>query len=968
MIALAQGDDSALRFPSLASLRVAHGELLRRQRQDPGAAGLRAQIEAVVRRGQATGAMLDEADDRAEAQGILDYWATQLFRVDRTAVDATLDDFDAGLAPKLDDDACPYVGLDAFRQTSHGIFFGRERLVDSVLQRLSGERFLAVVGASGSGKSSLVLAGVLPALQKGALAGSASWRVLPPLVPGSKPLTSLAGAFAVLGGADAGTAAMAARLREDPSYLLTLAGSKVPCVLTIDQFEEAFTLCDDEAERQALAAALVALVEARGPRHTVLLTLRSDYESRVAQLGRLQDIFESGQVRVMPLGAAELREAIVRPAELVGLKFETGVVDALLRDILGEPAGLPLLQFTLLKLWQNRERNRVTWESYRQLGGGRLALAHSADSLFDSFLPQDQFTARRILLRMVRTNEGLEVTSSRVRREDLYRGGEDPGRIDQVLHRLAEARLVRLTRGQQPTDDQVEVAHEALVRNWPRLVEWLQEEASEIATRRRLEALVEEWIGLDKHAGLLDAVQLREAERWLRSPSADLLGYHWELPNLVDASRQALGEAARRAEAARQRELERARQLADAEGARAEAEAARAEAEGSRAEAERARAEGKARSTRRFRAAAVIMGLLLIVTLLLGGRYLASERRLAANEKRLSAAQQAIQTAELRLAQSQTDREKRARQEAESARQRAEEQTRLKEEAVAELTEKTRLLEEKTAELERALEEQRALKARADQEAANARTAERLATAQTEEKERALAELRQQTQLTEEARSANAQRRSTEPILSVLQLPELADRARPLRIGASIGLGIPSPAAGTGSICCFVRDAADKRYLLSTAGVLGAITGAPVLQPGNLDGGTLSDRVGIVAKIGPGGKYNSGAIARLDESQQFLLEIPGIGRIQGLERTVQRGDAVRLVGRGSGGIVSGKVLKVDDKEIVTDIVPKPGDAGGAILSADNELVGLLNGSDGKQSFVLPIVPILRSLGVELIRE
>ncbi len=247
-----------------------------------------------------------------------------------------------------------------------------------------------------------------------------------------------------------------------------------------------------------------------------------------------------------PLNAAELREAIERPAELVGLKFEEGVVDALINALLGEPAALPLLQFTLLKLWESREHNRVTKEAYRQLGGGLSALARSADEFYMKLIPEEQVTVKRILLRMVRPGEGLEVTSSRVPRKALYKGSDAADRIDRVLDKLIQRRLVRLTESGS-SDAQVEVAHEALVRNWPRLVEWLEEERAAINMRRRLETKSAEWMRLGQgKSGLLDDVQLHEAKRWLESAEAAYLGYDESLPALVEASGKAIEEAKRK--------------------------------------------------------------------------------------------------------------------------------------------------------------------------------------------------------------------------------------------------------------------------------------------------------------------------------------------------------------------------------------------------------------------------------------
>ena len=344
-------------------------------------------------------------------------------------------------------------------------------------------------------------------------------------------------------------------------------------VVIVDQFEEVFTLCDDQQARRAFIANLLVLTRATGLRHTVILTMRSDFETYVAQLPALQQVFEHTQVRVPPLNAAELRDAVVRPAELVGLRFEDGIIDALLQDMLGEPAALPLLQFTLLRLWELRERTWVTWEAYERLGGGRRALARSADAFYEGLIPEEQVTARRLLLRMVRPGEGLEVMSSRVRRESLYQASEARERIERVLTKLSRARLIRVTAGDTSTDAQVEVAHEALVRNWPRLVGWLEEERAAIAVRRRLEAKAAEWVRLGRGAsGLLDAVQLGEAERWLAGADAAYLGYNEELPSLVQASRAALEEA-RAAETAHQIELARAQTQAEVARQRADEQA-----------------------------------------------------------------------------------------------------------------------------------------------------------------------------------------------------------------------------------------------------------------------------------------------------------------------------------------------------------------------------------------------------------
>ncbi|MBV9279907.1 MAG: hypothetical protein JOZ41_07485, partial [Chloroflexi bacterium] len=586
-----QVDDSVERFASAAALRAAHTELLKRYRASADPHEMLAEVEGFIRKGSATGTSLDADNDRWAAQSLLDYWTAILYRVGHEPLDGTLAEFDPTQAPELDDADPPYIGLEAFREEDHSRFFGRQRLVEEWIGRLADSRLLAVVGSSGSGKSSLVRGGVLPALRAGGVPGSERWRYYPPVVPGSEPLTGLVRLFQPPDSAPEWVEQQVRELRRDPLQLARVvgAGGEEPVVLVVDQFEEVFTLCSDEEARQAFAASLVGLAQAPGPRHTVILTLRSDFEAQVVQLRALEPLFGQIQARVTPLNAVELREAIERPAERVGLKVEQGVVDQLIKEILGEPAGLPLLQFALLKLWENRERNRVTRETYQRLGGARRALACSADEVYEGLF-EDQVTARCILLRMVRPGEGLEVTSSRVRRDRLHETCGASDRVDHVLDRLRQARLIRRTAGDAPGADQFEVAHEALIRNWPRLVGWLDEERIALRQRLRLTSSAEQWQAKGRDPGaLLRGSLLKDARRY-----TDL----GPLEREFVAASQAEDERVKRERAeARRREEEQERALllvqerAHAERERAEkAELARQVAEAKQREEEQRRA------------------------------------------------------------------------------------------------------------------------------------------------------------------------------------------------------------------------------------------------------------------------------------------------------------------------------------------------------------------------------------------
>ena len=489
-------------FPTIFDLRAEHGALISRQRQGMSVPELADDVRLFVDRAQVTGAILDAAEQRDAAQGLIDYWVTTLYRAAIELDDTTLADFDADLAPTLDNALCPYVGLSAFDEQTSERFFGRERMIAAAVERLANERFLAVLGPSGSGKSSILLGGVLPKLK----VLHPDWRFPDPLVPGSDPLATLHAALGV-------------------------STDATPTVLVVDQLEEVFTLCDDPAARDAFMARLIAFVDAPEPRHTLLVTLRTDYEPYLAKYPRAQELFAAGELRATPLSAVELREAVEKPAQSIGLKLESGLVAKLVDDVLGEPAALPLLQFTMLRLWQERDHNRITLAGYARVGRSREALARAADKLYGNLLPEDQVIMRKILLRMVRPAAGEETTRRRVAMAELRQIGHAPQNVDRVLGKLLEARLVRRC------GETVDVAHEALIRNWPQFVAWLDEKRAELLRVRRLEGLAEEWERFDRHSGFLDDEQLAEAEKWIDSDEARDTGIKDSLRALVVASR-----------------------------------------------------------------------------------------------------------------------------------------------------------------------------------------------------------------------------------------------------------------------------------------------------------------------------------------------------------------------------------------------------------------------------------------------
>ncbi len=559
-------------FMSFTSMRDMHRTLLRQRRTTKEAAeeaAFWAEVTEFLYRGEAAGAFVDNTEDREAAQSLLDYWHNQLFHAGKDTPEAVLIEFDATTQPEIPDSYCPYIGLDSFGKENAHLFYGRDQLVRELLDQVLVSRLVTAVGPSGSGKSSVVLAGLLPRLQAGALADSEDWFYFPPMVPGAAPLTRLA---KLLEPDEAETADWLTNsfdaFLSDSEHLAKLVRTETngPAVLTIDQFEETFTLCHDDQERDAFIDNILGLVNAREARHLVILTMRVDYESYLNKVPLFQSLYEQGLVRVTAMNASELHDAIEQPAQAIGLKFEDGLIDALVREIVGEPAALPLLQFALLQLWDDRERNRITWDAYRRLGGVMKALAYTADSLYNNLLPEEQATAKRILLRLVRPGTGVEFTRGRATRRSLHQSGEANDRIDRVLQKLVEARLLRQTDGQVRDNDQFEVGHEALVRNWPQLVEWLEDERVVLRHRLRFTAQAEDWDTRSRDPGaLLRGKQLQEA---LLFEELNPLEQEY-----IEASKAAEKLAVEEKQAQQERELKQAQKLAEEQGQRAEAEA-----------------------------------------------------------------------------------------------------------------------------------------------------------------------------------------------------------------------------------------------------------------------------------------------------------------------------------------------------------------------------------------------------------
>ncbi|MGO9597505.1 MAG: tetratricopeptide repeat protein [Isosphaeraceae bacterium] len=429
---------------------------------------------------------------------------------------------------------CPYRGLEVFDVEHAPFFFGREALTEWLVVALraspSGQenRFLAILGASGSGKSSLARAGLVAALERGALDGSGEWPIVV-LKPGRDPIESLAVALAGLDGTRPSPVAvqglMAALGSAENTLHLTarLALREAPpsrrLVVLVDQSEEVFTLCEDEATRQALFDNLLYAATVADGQAIVLLTMRADFYGKCGPYPALAAAMSDHQLLVGPMTEDELRRAIERPALLAGGEFEPGLVEMLLRAVAGQPGSLPLLQFTLMELWQQREGRRLTVAAYKALGELQGALKNRADDVLNQFDEIHREICRRIFLRLTQPGEGSEDTKRRASFGELVPAGADPLAIEAVVRRLADARLIT-TEGDPKAAGSVsvEVAHEALIRGWTQLRQWIDADREGLKVQRQITEAARAWEAHGREGSFLFAgSRLAVATEWART-------------------------------------------------------------------------------------------------------------------------------------------------------------------------------------------------------------------------------------------------------------------------------------------------------------------------------------------------------------------------------------------------------------------------------------------------------------------
>lgn len=418
---------------------------------------------------------------------------------------------------------CPYPGLQPFAETESTTFFGRDAEIEAAVQRLRAFPLLVVIGPSGSGKSSLVFAGIVPAMRRSGWFGGPDFTLLT-VRPGSTASSDLAHL-----------------LPTDVPPSPGAAPGPQHTVVVFDQFEELFTIADDAAAA-ALQRALLKLI--RAPGVTLLVTLRADFFADL-MTSPLWEVVKDRRLEIGTLTGAHLSAAVAQPAAGVGVTIDPDLVERLRSDAGSEPGALPFLQETLVLLWNHVSAARIRIEDYIAIAGGdgsglQRAMALHADGVYGALPADRQVIAKRILLHLIQFGQGRADTRRRQTFKQFLAADDDPAVVGEVVQYLVSGRL--LTGGQDTPSGEgaYDLAHEALISGWPALRAWVQELEQAEQTRRRLEAKAAEHLRLGVGSGLLDAKELDEAHRYTAADAAKVLGVSVDLKTLISDSERFL--------------------------------------------------------------------------------------------------------------------------------------------------------------------------------------------------------------------------------------------------------------------------------------------------------------------------------------------------------------------------------------------------------------------------------------------
>ena len=419
----------------------------------------------------------------------------------------------------------PYKGLRPFAESDAGDFFGREDLVDRLLRALSGgARLVALVGPSGSGKSSAIAAGLIPALRGGAVPGSEEWLVAQ-MVPGANPLAEVEAVVAASAEMPTGLDTLLGSNEErrgTGTGLRLISGSRL--LLVIDQFEELFTITDEQARRRFLSAIAAAVAEP-DTMLTVVLALRADYYDRPLLHAEFAPVFIPGVVNALPMTASELETVVVGPAERAGAFVEPALLAELVAEAADRPGTLPLLEYALTELYDQMTKGSLTLQGYRALGGMRGVLSRSAEALYAALGQDERQMTMQVFLRLVQLGHGTTESRRRLPISDLTGLDLDPVLLSKVLESFGSRRLLSFDRDAATGQATVEVAHESLFREWERLAGWIDRHRTALQRFETFMAATDEWEASDRHTDyLLTGTRLAEFEAWSQEGTLQIGG------------------------------------------------------------------------------------------------------------------------------------------------------------------------------------------------------------------------------------------------------------------------------------------------------------------------------------------------------------------------------------------------------------------------------------------------------------
>ena len=444
------------------------------------------------------------------------------------------------IQPDVDVDLaeCPYRGLSYFdcNDEDPKYFYGRTALTDQLLDQVRQSNFVAIVGASGSGKSSVLRAGLLHQLKLGRrIFGSEQWKIHI-MTPGEHPLQNLALAFvddnlSHLERADQqGKAEALIKKGADGLRQLVQSSGSERLVLVVDQFEEAFTLVRDETEREEFFACLLGALAETKKQLCIVLAMRADFVGKCLDrdYSGLADHLQQHMIAVKAMTAQEMEEAIIKPANQINLEVESELVKQILEDVEGSPGHLPLLQYTLTKLWEYRLlSNSLSLRTYQYLGGIKGTLESRATAVYEQFSAAEQTNVKYIFLALTQLGEGTEDTRRRILKQDLITAQHPETIVDTVVQRLADAKLIVtnevIQKGVGARVATIDIAHESLIRNWSLLRNWIEQNRHQLREKHRIEAAAAEWRDRGGVRGyLLQGIPLSEAKRFQKEQAEHL--------------------------------------------------------------------------------------------------------------------------------------------------------------------------------------------------------------------------------------------------------------------------------------------------------------------------------------------------------------------------------------------------------------------------------------------------------------